>query len=159
LQRHVHVAGGRSGPPGQPRDPRPRGPDVRAFQRQGHAPARGDGRAGRGRRHSHAASASGTLSKEAVMTAFRRNARFLLVLGLLPGLELRAQPVGPEFHVNTTTTGQQFRSAVALDAAGNAVVVWQSDVGDGAGRAALGQRYDSTGAALGGEFLVNTTTT
>jgi hypothetical protein len=60
---------------------------------------------------------------------------------------------GPEFRVNTYTTGNQFRSRVAKDAAGNFVVVWQSnqlDLSD-----IWAQRYDSSGVALGGEFRVN----
>src|SRR5512147_2985138 len=34
--------------------------------------------------------------------------------------------LGPEFRVNTTTTGLQNQAAVASDANGNFVVVWQS---------------------------------
>src|SRR5947199_350489 len=35
-------------------------------------------------------------------------------------------PQGPEFRVNTYTTGDQRSPSVAADAAGNFVVVWQS---------------------------------
>ena len=44
------------------------------------------------------------------------------------------------------------------DAAGNFVVVWQSGNGDADGDAIIGQRFDATGAKVGGEFTVNTTT-
>jgi len=71
-------------------------------------------------------------------------------------------PIGPEFHVNTYTTSQQRRPRVASDATGSFVVVWESDH-DGSGGAQaggiFGQRYAASGAALGGEFRVNTYTT
>jgi hypothetical protein len=66
-------------------------------------------------------------------------------------------PQGPEFRVNTYTTGLQGYGAVAADAAGNFVVVWMST--QGAGFDVFGQRYASSGAPLGGEFRVNTYTT
>jgi hypothetical protein len=68
-------------------------------------------------------------------------------------------PLGQEFRVNTYTTGQQGGgAAVAADAAGNFVVVWNSDGQDGSSFGVFGQRYDSSGAPLGPEFRVNTTT-
>jgi hypothetical protein len=84
----------------------------------------------------------------------------LVVLALvgLPGL-VAAQPVGSEFKVNAYTTGNQVDSSVAVDANGEFVVVWQSGGQDGSGLGVFGQRYDSAGAALGGEFQVNTYTT
>ena len=65
-------------------------------------------------------------------------------------------PLGPEFRVNTYTTGQQAFPAVASDGAGSFVVVWQSP--DGLAEGIFGQRYDSSGAPLGPEFRVNTNT-
>jgi hypothetical protein len=67
-------------------------------------------------------------------------------------------PVGGEFQVNTYTTSSQVLPAIATDGAGNSVVVWQSLGQDGSSRGIFGQRYDSGGNALGGEFLVNTST-
>ena len=67
-------------------------------------------------------------------------------------------PVGPEFRVNTSTTGEQYRPAVASDWSGNFVVVWQDGTVGGAG-GVFGQRYDSSGAPLGPEFQVETYTT
>ena len=68
-------------------------------------------------------------------------------------------PLGPEFRANTYTTAAQGFPAVASDAAGNFVIVWQSDGQDGSNRGVFGQRYASSGAPLGPEFRVNTTTT
>jgi hypothetical protein len=65
---------------------------------------------------------------------------------------------GSEFQVNTYTTNRQNRSAVAADAAGNFVVVWQNVGRDGSSFGVFGQRFDSVGAALGGEFQINTFT-
>ena len=68
-------------------------------------------------------------------------------------------PSGAEFSVNTYTTGNQSSPAVALDAAGNFVVVWTSVGQDGSGTGIFGQRFDSTGTPAGAEFQVNTHTT
>jgi len=72
-------------------------------------------------------------------------------------------PLGGEFRVNTYTTGTQGRSllrpSVALDAAGNFVIVWGSDPQDGFFAGAFGQRFDSAGAPVGPEFRINTYTT
>ena len=67
-------------------------------------------------------------------------------------------PLGPEFLVNTYTTNSQSRPAVAMDASGNYVVVWQSLVQDGSNTGVFGQRYGSTGSPLGPEFRINTYT-
>jgi hypothetical protein len=45
-----------------------------------------------------------------------------------------------------------------MDSAGNFVVVWESNLQDGSGTGVYAQRYDSAGNALGGEFLINETT-
>jgi len=91
----------------------------------------------------------------------------LLVLIFVPSV-VRAQgdPAGPEFRVNTYTTGDQgghnaigADPSVASDASGNFVVVWPSAGQDGSGRGVFGQRYASSGTPLGPEFRVNTYTT
>lgn len=70
-----------------------------------------------------------------------------------------AQHLGPEFRVNTYTTGYQSFPSVASDLAGNFVVVWDSRDGqDGSYSGVFGQRYDNHGNRLGTEFQVNTTT-
>jgi hypothetical protein len=66
---------------------------------------------------------------------------------------------GGEFQVNSYTTNVQWYPAVAADAAGHFVVVWQSYTQDGSGWSIFGQRYDAAGAAQGGEFRINTYTT
>jgi hypothetical protein len=69
-------------------------------------------------------------------------------------------PVGPEFLVNTFTTGDQHQAKVArVNVAGDFVVVWNSVGQDGSGPGLFGQRYSAGGAPLGPEFRVNTYTT
>jgi hypothetical protein len=65
--------------------------------------------------------------------------------------------LGGEFRVNTTTASSQNNPAVAMDAAGNFVIAWDSPH-DGSGDGIYAQRYNAAGLALGGEFRVNTTT-
>lgn len=64
--------------------------------------------------------------------------------------------IGSEFLVNTTTSGAQTASAVAMAADGAFIVAWQSS--DASATGIYAQRYDSSGTKVGGEFLVNTTT-
>jgi hypothetical protein len=66
-------------------------------------------------------------------------------------------PAGPQFQVNAYTTGEQSSPAVAMDATGKFVVVWES-----AGAPLLGnfsfieaRRFAADGTPLGGEFQVN----
>jgi cysteine-rich repeat protein len=67
-------------------------------------------------------------------------------------------PAGPEFRVNSDTTGAQGYGSVAVTADGGFVVVWQSP-GDGSSYGVFSRRYDSAGARAGAEFQVNTYTT
>ena len=79
--------------------------------------------------------------------------RFVEPGGLLPD---------PEFAINTHTTGDQYRPAVATLAGGGFVVVWESDGSpdtDSDGKSVLARVYDEAGAPLAGEFQVNTYTT
>ena len=69
----------------------------------------------------------------------------------------QGEPLGPEFRVNTYTSGRQNNASVASDAAGNFVVLWEANQ-DGSNSGVFAQRYDSAGSALGGEFRVNTYT-
>ena len=66
--------------------------------------------------------------------------------------------LGNEFLVNSATTYYQETSDVAMDSVGNFVVVWASDQQDGSSWGVYGQRYNSSGTRLGGEFKVNTYT-
>ena len=63
--------------------------------------------------------------------------------------------VGPEFQVNTYTTGYQFRPSVAADPAGDFVVVWESTQDYGV----FGQRFDKSGTKQGPEFALDSYTT
>jgi hypothetical protein len=70
-------------------------------------------------------------------------------------------PIAGEFEVNSYTPSLQYNPDVAMDAAGGFVVVWQSAGSAGSdiwAQSVHAQRYDSTGAAVGGEFQVNTYT-
>lgn len=71
----------------------------------------------------------------------------------------QGMPQGPEFQVNTYTTGTQAQPSVAQDSAGNFVVAWTSNTQGGGSYDIHAQRYSSTGSPLGGEFQVNTSTT
>ncbi len=66
---------------------------------------------------------------------------------------------GSEFRVNTYTTGNQWLTGAAMDAAGDFVVVWQSNGEDGSGYGIYGRRYNASGTALGGEIPINVYTT
>ena len=68
-------------------------------------------------------------------------------------------PVGGEFRVNTVTANTQSNPSVAVDADGDVVVAWQSNVQDGSSFGVYAQRYAASGAAVGGEFRVNSFTT
>ncbi|MEM7483510.1 MAG: hypothetical protein AAF481_20310, partial [Acidobacteriota bacterium] len=76
-----------------------------------------------------------------------------------PTLAQPPVPVGGEFQVNSFTTFNQLFPAVAVEAGGNFVVVWQSEAQDGSDTSIHGQRYASDGSRLGGEFQVNSYTT
>jgi hypothetical protein len=66
---------------------------------------------------------------------------------------------GGEFQVNTATTlSNQDIPSVGMDAAGNFLVAWRSEIGDGSGSGIFARRYDSAGSPVGGEFQVNTYT-
>lgn len=88
------------------------------------------------------------------------------VVGLfLVGGEVFAQdvaPLGGQFQINTYTTNQQYKAAVATDAQGDFVVVWGSLGGAGTdltGWSIQAQRYDANGTPKDLEFQVNSYTT
>jgi hypothetical protein len=80
-------------------------------------------------------------------------------LGLVAALAAppaRSQtPVGPEFRVNSHTTGTQARPAVAVGPGGDFVVVWESREQDGSAYGVFAQRFDAAGVPAGGEFRIN----
>lgn len=70
-------------------------------------------------------------------------------------------PSGAEFQVNTAAARNQLDATVTTLADGGFVVMWRADLGvwgSDPDFGIFGQRYDSTGAAVGTEFHVNTTT-
>ena len=65
--------------------------------------------------------------------------------------------VGTEFQVNTYTTGDQSLASVGCRGNGDFAVAWES-AHDGQLSGVFGQLFGSSGAAVGGEFQVNTYT-
>jgi parallel beta-helix repeat protein len=66
--------------------------------------------------------------------------------------------IGGEFRVNTVTSSSQTDPVVTTLTDGTFVVTWQSLNQDGSEYGVYGKRYGSNGVAIGGEFLINTTT-
>lgn len=67
---------------------------------------------------------------------------------------------GSEFLVNTYTSTSQRGPSLAMDADGDFVITWESYYDqDGSKAGAYAQAFDSSGARVGTEFLVNTYTT
>ena len=67
--------------------------------------------------------------------------------------------VGGEFHVNSYIPKVQGNASVAAETNGDFVIVWDSRGDPDNTVGVRAQRYTSAGAALGGEFAVNTYTT
>jgi len=65
-------------------------------------------------------------------------------------------PLGGEFLVNTVTSGEQMKPAVAVAPGGAFVVAWTLDSGASPGIRA--QRFNAAGVQQGGEIAVNTST-
>ncbi|MFM9968879.1 MAG: DUF4347 domain-containing protein, partial [Burkholderiales bacterium] len=63
-----------------------------------------------------------------------------------------------ETRVNTTTSSDQQAPAVTVLSGGGYVVVWMSSGQDGSGNGIYAQRYDASGAAVGVETRINSTT-
>jgi hypothetical protein len=66
--------------------------------------------------------------------------------------------VGPEFQINSYTTGVQSEPFVRADEDGRFLVVWRSEGQDGNLAGVFGQRLDPFGRRIGGEFQINTFT-
>ena len=63
-------------------------------------------------------------------------------------------PTKADFQVSEGTTGYQFNYGVSIDRAGRFVVTWTDD-GSSSSYDCFGRLYDATGAAEGGEFLID----
>jgi len=83
----------------------------------------------------------------------------LALIAMLPASVWGQAPAGSEFGVSTYTTNDQTKPAIASDANGNFVVVWQSDGPDGSNYGIFGRRFNASGVPQGSEFQVNTYTT
>ena len=86
----------------------------------------------------------------------------LVVLDALVAVTASAQPqflrAGTEFRVNTYTLDAQRLSEVAVDADGDFVVVWRSEIQDGGSYGIFGRRFTANGVGQAAEFQVNLTT-
>jgi len=68
-------------------------------------------------------------------------------------------PIANQFQVNVFTTSDQQGAAVAMEPAGNFIIVWSSDGSygsDSSGTSIQARRYSANGTPLGSEFQVNT---
>ncbi len=63
-----------------------------------------------------------------------------------------------DFQVNTYTQGNQHHAEVIVGDDGNFVITWRSEGQDGDEGGIYARRFDSSGAALGDELLVNALT-
>ncbi len=77
-------------------------------------------------------------------------------LGAVQSLDAQATRLGGEFQVNVTIPYYQDQPDAAMDGNGNFVVVWQSYPSDGNLYGVVRRRFNSTGAPLTGETVVNT---
>ena len=66
---------------------------------------------------------------------------------------------GAEFSVNTYTANNQSFPSIAMDADGDFVIAWESNLQDGSKQGVYAQRYNADGTTAGDEFQVNTETT
>src|SRR5262245_8509153 len=90
----------------------------------------------------------------------KRSALAVLAIPLAVSLPAAAQtPAAGELVVNTVAANNQSWPSLSMDARGNFVVVWQSNMQDGSGYGVFGQRFDPAGVRVGAEFSVHTTTT
>ena len=65
--------------------------------------------------------------------------------------------LGPDFLVNVQTAGNQVYTSVAGTSDGGFVVTWTSTASDGNGAGVYARAFDSSGAVVGPELLVNVT--
>ncbi|MCU7859034.1 MAG: DUF4347 domain-containing protein, partial [Candidatus Thiodiazotropha sp. (ex Lucinoma kastoroae)] len=72
--------------------------------------------------------------------------------------DVAGTPQGSEFLVNQTTTNNQGGASVAADGSGNFIVTWSSYTTANNSFDVYARQYNAAGNPLGGEFLVNTTT-
>jgi len=81
---------------------------------------------------------------------FKRNYFAAVAITLVAAMTCRA-----DFQANTHTSNKQENPAIAMDAEGNFVVVWNSYLQDGSSNGVFGQRFDSNCTPLIEEFQIN----
>ncbi len=81
---------------------------------------------------------------------FKRNYFAAVAITLVAAMACRA-----DFQVNTRTSNRQENPAIAMDAEGNFVVVWNSYLQDGSSNGIFGRRFDSNCTPLSEEFQIN----
>ena len=74
-------------------------------------------------------------------------------------LDASGAKLGPEFNINSFTTGFQGRPSVAVAPDDSFGVIWQSDLQDGDNLGVFAQQFDAAGKRLGVELPVNNVTT
>jgi hypothetical protein len=112
--------------------------------------------------HRSSSRSSGRLRRAVARSAVAAAVSATLTLAALPADAVVVDPAGDQFQVNTVGWADQIKPAVAADAAGNAVIVWQTDFGTGNdtdSTSIAAQRYSPSGAPVGTEFQVNSSTT
>ncbi|MFK8332984.1 beta strand repeat-containing protein [Pseudomonas sp. BJa5] len=72
--------------------------------------------------------------------------------------DVNGTALGSEVRVNSTTLGSQSAQEIAVLNDGGYVLTWMSNDQDGSSWGIYAQRYDASGAAVGGEVRVNSTT-
>ncbi len=84
------------------------------------------------------------------MLALERNYFAAVAITLVAAMTCRA-----EFQANTHTSNKQENPAIAMEAEGNFVVVWNSYLQDGSSNGVFGRRFDSNCTPLSEEFQIN----
>ncbi len=84
---------------------------------------------------------------------FKRNYFAAVAITLVAAMTCRA-----EFQANTHTSNKQENPAIAMEAEGNFVIVWNSYLQDGSSNGVFGRRFDSNCTPLSNEFQINTET-
>src|SRR5690242_19420899 len=88
--------------------------------------------------------------------SFASVVRSSVVQLILAGGWVTAAPAAPsDVPVNTFATAHESAPAVAAQADGSFVVVWESANQDGSGYGVFGRRLAADGNAIGAEFLVS----
>ena len=131
----------------------------------------------RGQRYDNSGNTAGSSFQVNTTTGFQGQAslavwpdgRFVAVWADLDVTDVRGQLFaadgsfnGSELLINTYTTDEQVWPVARVADDGSFLVVWQSlgsTGSDNDGRSVQGQRFDSNGGLLGGQFQVNTYTT